>query len=574
MNTNHRRNNNMPRVFLNSIAICGLVQFVNLYIYHSPSQFLFPQSSDDDGLFNLGGDRPMRDDPLVSTTNNRYNDSFLRHNNTHSSRNNHPPTTSSSPSKKKKKNRQPDGTFNGIPIYHRNHPPSSKIHCIGENFEGENRSWLFRSCEYTTFCLDLRRQEFVVYPHDPPVPLPDFWWSSTQMHKNLTAVAGGSQPKSWFPVIAHQEKHLKTRIGQYQPRTRYDPKKRPSSYYYLPNATLLPFFRHPASYRNPGHLLWDDLLPLYTLLEMFDRTETKVLPVRMRRPTTSEFEEPIPPFDIFSKFLPLILNHNNNNKNVEASTTTDYQVELDQLGLDQLHLTNADLKKKFNKKHAIICAPHGLTGGGLFSDHGEHRWHGQWPSDRKLPHNMGRGGLLRRFRAFLMQNLGMDPDATVNTKRRRIVVSQSSSSKAWRANLTFGEYIHEMNTTFRDSKRHKDVEVLPVNMTSMSLEEQIQLTSTASVFLTAVGGGSATAMFLPKGAHLVLFYNPNQYLDWDVWNNFPHLNVHWVGMWRTNRTGAMIHTYPKRFVQLIERFLDESSLDQQADDFLDEEEER
>ncbi|KAI2503407.1 hypothetical protein MHU86_11036 [Fragilaria crotonensis] len=127
---------------------------------------------------------------------------------------------------------------------------STKInsHCVGENFQ-EDQSWLFRSCEYTTLCFDLDRRDMVVY-RQTPVPLPDYYWSSTQMHRNNTHVAGGSQPKTWFPILAQERFGMKTRIGRFRPRSG----KVPSSYYRF-NATMLPFYRHPTSYRNPGHLL-------------------------------------------------------------------------------------------------------------------------------------------------------------------------------------------------------------------------------------------------------------------------------------------------------------------------------
>lgn len=517
----------MAKLFLNSIAICGIIQILNLWLSTSPSlqNFFTPSDSQLFGFAPILEETITIEDGANVLKDFRWNSSASL-------------LSLQQSQQAIKKNIHSDGTFNGFDIKFINHRPISKIHCVGENFD-ENRSWLYRSCEYTTFCLDLERGEFVVYPEETPVSLPQFWWSSTQMNdKNQTSVAGGSQPKSWFPVIAQEQKQMKTHIGRYQPRIRYKKKHIPTSYYYM-NATFLPFYRHPASYRNPGHLLWDDFLPLYTLLDMFDRTDEEHLALaHMLRPTTKEFEEPIPPFDIFSKFLPLMIGSDNAEKQ---------EVELSKIGSQKLKLKNPSSEHSTN----IVCAKAGLTGGGLFSDHGEHRWHGQWPSDRKLPHNLGRGGLLRRYRSFLMQHIGVDPQEA--PKPGRVVISQSSSSKSWRANLTFSDYIEELD----NQNGNGDIEVIPLEMSSMSLKEQIEITSTASVYLTAVGGGSATAMFLPKGAHLILFYNPNQYLDWDFWNNFPHLNVHWIGMWRENRTGPMIHTYPKRFVELVKRLLND-----------------
>ena len=390
----------------------------------------------------------------------------------------------------------PDGTFNGFEIFYVDAPPRSTIHCVGENFETD-RSWLFRSCEYTTMCFDIDRSSFVSY-RDDPLHLPEGWWSSTQMLKNATQVAGGSQPKTWFPI----HKGRTATIGQFRPNSR----KPPSSYYRF-DATMLPFYRHPTSYRNPGHLLWDDFLPLYTLLDVFDRVDDRLFLAHMRRPNSKHFEEPIPPFDIIDRFLALMGDHP---YNIDISKGFDLQLNSPNFSEDG--------------EDRVICADRGLTGSGLFSDHGEFRWHGQWPSDRELPHNIGRGGLFRRYRRFLMTNLGIAPNSRIERRPYRIIVSVSSSTKRDRANVAFAELVSTL-TVLGDR-----AEIQEVNMASLSLHEQIGRTSTAAVYVTVAGGGSSTAMFLPQGAHLIVFYHPKKYLDWDFWNNFPHIHVHWVPM--------------------------------------------
>jgi hypothetical protein len=126
----------------------------------------------------------------------------------------------------------------------------------------------------------------------------------------------------------------------------------------------------------------------------------------MRRPTTDEFEEPIPPFDIIDRFLPLMGNHR-------------YNIDINQ-GYD-LQLDDPAFSRQGGDR--VICADYGLTGSGLFSDHGENRWHGQWPADRVLPHNIGRGGLFERYRRFVMKNLGTPPDGQLERHPYKIIVS-------------------------------------------------------------------------------------------------------------------------------------------------------
>jgi hypothetical protein len=278
-----------------------------------------------------------------------------------------------------------DGTLNGFDIFYVDAPPISTVHCVGENFI-EDTPWLFRSCEYMTLCFDIDRRDVALY-RQKAVPLPEHYWSSTQMHhRNNTHVAGGSQPKTWFPILAQDKFGMKTRIGQFRPRSG----KVPSSYYHF-DATMLPFYRHHASYRNPGHLILDDFfMALYTL----------------------EFEESVPSSDIIERFLPLMGKH-------------PYNIDVSQ-GYD-LKLDNPKFASDGSDR--VICADHGLSGSGLFSDHGDRRRHGQWEADRELPHNISRGGLFRRYRRFLIKNQGVSPDRKMAVHPYNVIVSTSSSTK-------------------------------------------------------------------------------------------------------------------------------------------------
>ena len=68
----------------------------------------------------------------------------------------------------------------------------------------------------------------------------------------------------------------------------------------------------------------------------------------------------------------------------------------------------------------------------------------------------------------------------------------------------------------------------------------MEIASQTSIFITGCGGGAVTATFLPKGASVILYYvedggvrnNKNTgtpaRLDWDLFNNFGYLKVHWL----------------------------------------------
>ena len=69
-----------------------------------------------------------------------------------------------------------------------------------------------------------------------------------------------------------------------------------------------------------------------------------------------------------------------------------------------------------------------------------------------------------------------------------------------------------------------------VELAKMTLNDQIELVAGASIFITMCGGGAVTAMFLPKGATLLVYFGSvNPYdkiparLDWDLLNNIGYL---------------------------------------------------
>lgn len=244
---------------------------------------------------------------------------------------------------------KPVGTLNGINIYYVDHPPQPKVHCVGENFD-EKESWLFRSCEYSNLCIDIDKKEFVFF-QDGLLTLSYPWFSSTQVYQDQHVVAGGSQPKDWF-----RKNGKVVNIGQFQPKVTDE---EPPSGYYQIKATMLPFYRHPTSWRNPGHLLWDDFMPLYTLLDMFDRENDHLLLAHLRRRPSDEFKEPVPETDIMGKFLPLM---------GETTSHLNFDEDFD------LDLYDSDHSTRRRSGRRLVCPDHSITGGGSHADHGTNHW--------------------------------------------------------------------------------------------------------------------------------------------------------------------------------------------------------
>ena len=431
-----------------------------------------------------------------------------------------------------------DGHLNDLDLFHVNEPPASHVHCVGENFDAKN-SYVYRSCEYKNLCYDLDRKELVVYA-DPTTFAADKdaeIKSSTQLSEEATVLAG-SQPKTWFKEYDEhltyyhkrdgkrdKKKNLRRAyLGRYQPKIHSDVESRPTSYYQLAkNLTLLPYYSHPTAYRNPGHILWDEFLSWWTLLDIFGRVDDDLLLLKMIRPTVNDtkfepFEEEVhdKDDDLTFKFLPLFLG-NDEVRSSYLDPVEGYKIEF--LG-DHPHWKDGEAR--------VVCAPHGVIGSGYFADHGAKNWHGQTRGDYEKPHNTGRGASFRRFRSWMLSNVGLQPEDTFKLPSRDpylILVSVNSSE---RRGVDFAAQIAALKKALGSRAN-----IQAVNFASMGLSEQISLATKAAAIVSVTGGGSSTAYFLPPGASLYLFHNGGKdgpkYLDWDVWNNVPDIRVHWLG---------------------------------------------
>jgi len=215
-----------------------------------------------------------------------------------------------------------------------------------------------------------------------------------------------------------------------------------------------------------------------------------------------------------------------------------------------------------------VCSKHAVAGQGWLTDHGtrSHGWmanHEEHSLDAAIAVNAGRGPELYAFRNFMLRNIGFhttttttDPGGGAGPVSFRVLLSAQSSRHPDRS---FG--LVAQGKAIADAFPTTEVSV--VNLSEMLLMEQIKLVSgqpkppsgsgnsysnnlrprTHTIFVSACGGGSATAYFLPRGSTLVLYYNEvggHDYfadekptggpalLDWDLMNNLGYLRTHWL----------------------------------------------
>lgn len=434
--------------------------------------------------------------------------------------------------------RSPDGTFNGIPLYLENTGgtswPVSHSHCVGESYR--TASWKDKSCQFSNLCFDVNQKKFLVFESASEFKFSNeflnsrpFLHTSSTLHRHgpgypQEVSLGGINQKwgkagiprlKWFPEIISQA----------------DKRGHDSfSYYALPDDFIwLPY--HSMNGANPGHLVWDDFLPLYTLLEMFsilpdeDEKYNKLLPMRYmlddgERGLWASCDVREAKTIICQKML-------NKFKGLFLGKDYPYNVTTTQ---------SFDFRPNRQGRSSIVCARTGAAGLATLTDHGIFKSHGWEEEDYAFVHNHGRGGQLYAFRNFVLRNMGIRTiPAPRNSRPHRIVVSQNSSD-IFNRRQDFQRQIKFL----REHLSSDRVIVEPYILKDLSAEEQLKVVHDASIYITLCGGGAVTGMFLPAGASVFLYYAEDggaknnrmthkpALLDWDLFNAMSHLRVHWL----------------------------------------------
>lgn len=436
-----------------------------------------------------------------------------------------------------------DGTFNGAPIYlKKNQPfPFSNVHCVGENYRED--AWKHRSCRFTNLCFNMTSHDFVVFQSFRERLLSVYMAQRKHMHSSTTLFryganntqsvsigglnqkwgADGMERLKWFPKVIPQQQN--------------DSEAARISYYELPpEMVMVPF--HSMNGANPGHLVWDDFLPIYTLLDMFQMSsydDFDLLPLRyvlqdgerglwascdLREEKREDCNH------MMNKFMSLLLG---TDSPVKFSSTKEFEFQP---------------KDTSSPPVELICAKTGAAGLGPLTDHGLIKSHGWEETDYELTHNHGRGGQLYRFRNFMLNNIGIDPTkrspgttmtmADGTTRRKRRIVFSQKSSDIFIRSMDFERQLELVRSKFPDH----DVENYILK--ELTVEQQMQIANDADIFVTLCGGGAVTAMFLPKGASVIVYYSEDSgvkngimngkpaLLDWDLFNSMSHLRVHWL----------------------------------------------
>jgi hypothetical protein len=450
------------------------------------------------------------------------------------------------------KQSSPVGTFNDFDLYYVDAPPPKpKIHCFGENY-GQFSSVNYRMCEYQTLCFDIQQLHFVIYQ--------DHLATCNSTNTNQTFLPQGwlsSTVRSNENLVKNLEVSIKPRNSQANEHFRFSPAAEifypkvmagppPKSHFVL-DATVIPFVRYHIGYRNPGHHGWQELVSIYTLIESFGmQNENNILLDAIYSPLGDSYYRG-PGHDMMDKIGSKLMGHHSYADRNPHWYDGEFDIKIF-LGNDP-----AAPMPKSN----LICPKFTLTGMGQVGSHATHFRNGTHLRSGKLlnesdivPYHHGDGGFFWRMRQFMMKNVGIadeDP-AILASQPAQIIFAIKSSTREPRASMPLDQLMAQLQPKYDSTQVNMTTQV----MHSYTIEEQVQMISTAKAIFMPVGGATFPSIFLPRGSHLVLFY-VESLLDWDYWTNIPQIHVHWIPYQHLNDT-----SYLPSFEMLMSEILEDS----------------
>jgi len=421
-----------------------------------------------------------------------------------------------------------DWTFQKHPVKWIPRSPSvSQAHCLGENWERDSVN--YRSCWIRNLCFDPTNKEFV--------------FLSNASIADLATSGRDFLATTLRPVMTGQT----IRFGTARP---WSPRKvstqSSSGHYSLPsNVFWLPYFAEVPNANNPGHLLWDFMLPLYTLMEMYVEDDARLLLTNLDTNCIAAKTKHAC-FKLTQKFLPLL--------GVDPASFVHAQGAGLQISDEDGESVPGPLRPG-----DLVCSSNAAIGIGVLNDHGIKK-HGQLIIDYQTVRNCGRGMAFWRFRNYMIGN--SREQAKKETLNSPFVITFSiNSSHNPSRNRDFMAQIQHLQKQYPYDR----LKIQAVELASRSIDDQLSIISKSSIFISVIGGAASTAMFLERNACLILYFNDEDdyvrengritsmpaMLDWDFWNHASYLRVHWLPLSTVDNVSDLVI-----FSRLIEAELD------------------
>jgi hypothetical protein len=491
------------------------------------------------------------------------------------------------------RDRSSDGSFNGYSLYFRDlsqnstyhSRPYSSIRCVGENYQGDELSWLYRSCHFRFLCYNVSSKEFEIYarPDDETLqsiathrrPLMDFTSTvllpppppptATSSNDRNSSGSFGVSLASGINDDIDQRRRMKDTFHWFPTIIRSSP---PERYYALDDdVVMVPFH----SYKHKYSVVWDDLFPVYTLLNIFQllSSSDEHREALMMRYAPNEAMDQYDDFneknmDLFRSLMMrygYVDDQSNSRHNHNSSHTTNLAMQRNVILTSSSSSSSSSQRIKPLQSN-LVCARDAVAGLGP---------HGIRKTKKSRLHNYGRGDIIWKFRNYCLNNLGLSSSpSSVNNDRRpkniRVSILSDNSfnnrdseemtlqNKNDVANFTLLEdglrRFLNIDNQFTSNQNNNPVnnhtsnsiriEIESHDFSETTLTDHVRLMVDSTIFISFCSDlATVSASFLPQGATFIVFYDekeelvatsscPHYYRD--LLNNLSHVRVHWLPM--------------------------------------------
>jgi len=308
---------------------------------------------------------------------------------------------------------------------------------------------------------------------------------------------------------------------------------------------------------NLGHFIWDEILPQFSLLDIFDLVgpQTRHVPLFVELPNKIDawyrcHPKFRPRYDdcvkMYHKWFPPLMNVLTDPFSGDIMRTGNWLQGEDAVGIglnnkypnDIAALTerSAKIEKTLaaSRGHyntllpntSWVVLPNALAGIGRLNNFG---CFGDCTT--------GRSSQRYRFRNFVLENiLGTNRFKELNGRAPQVFITFSlpgGSSRPGEVSF-FEKFISAAKARYGSHRIRVD------DMAKLSFKEQGELALDTAVFVSNHGGGSSTSIFLPKGASVLLYHTPNVKFDHRYYETLSYLRTVWIPLKDYNNTEKLM----------------------------------
>lgn len=384
----------------------------------------------------------------------------------------------------------------------------SWVRCVGSKYTESD--WLTRSCHYRNLCHDGSTGRFVYFSGEGGDP----------GRVDVSLSPGSADERAgvrWAPDV---------RAGTVPAGT---PVVRGAHVLYSDYNSM-----------NVGHMVWDVLWPWWRLLGMFGLPAEDFRHLRWeRRP-------------LLWSMAWLQRQHRHEERRVAFARSKRNFVRFTPLLTRHMHVPLESYAHEGLRCFEDVVAGMGSLGCHCARDVSVH---GRTPDPSNANCNAGLGPLWWQFRSRVLERARVPGGPPPCAAPRVLLATTLSPGKREGANWA------ELAAFLRHQLGATAVVDTP-DLPALPVRDQLAVTASAAVFVSACGGGASTATFLPRGATVLLFCggitkgSPWRRDDWPVFENLAYARVHYVDV----HIDAESHTFTidvPATAALVARSLDE-----------------